>query len=108
MSARLLYRKCTFLAAKCSVISCVILPSFNLPSDTVCGLQRSAPKHCSGLGIMSRYVFSFSHNASILKRKVLASYSYRSGLIEIVVASYSNGSGLLGIVTAYNSSKGYK
>jgi hypothetical protein len=40
------------------------------------------------IAITLRYVFELSHNASTLWRKVISSYSYRSGLIEIVSASY--------------------
>jgi hypothetical protein len=46
------------------------------------------------------YVFSLWHNASTLRRKVIASYSYRSGLIEIVIASYNYRSGLIRTVIA--------
>jgi hypothetical protein len=38
-------------------------------------------------------VFALSHNAATLRRKVIASYSYRSGLIEIITASHSYRSG---------------
>jgi hypothetical protein len=38
-----------------------------------------------------------------MRRKVIASYSYHSGLIEIVVASYNYRSNLKGIVNGSNS-----
>jgi hypothetical protein len=47
--------------------------------------------------------FCVSHNASAMRRKVIASVSYRSGLREIVIASYSYCSSLKGIVIAYCS-----
>jgi hypothetical protein len=49
------------------------------------------------------YGFTLSHNASTLRRKVIASYNYRSGLIESPIASYSYHSDLIGIVIADNS-----
>ncbi len=61
----------------------------------------------SVIAITQRYVFALSHNASTLRRKVVASYCYRSGLIEIVIVSYSYRSGSVGIVIAHNS-YGYK
>jgi hypothetical protein len=45
-------------------------------------------KRYSIIAIILRYVFALSHNASTLRRNVIASYSYRSRLIEIVIASY--------------------
>jgi hypothetical protein len=45
-------------------------------------------KRYSVLAITLRYVFELLHNASTLRRQVIASYSYRSGLIEIIIASY--------------------
>jgi hypothetical protein len=58
-------------------------------------------KRYSVIAITLRYVFALSHNASTLKRKVIASYSYCSGLIEIGIAPYSYRSGLIGIVLAF-------
>jgi hypothetical protein len=46
-------------------------------------------KRYSVVAITLRYTFALSHNASTLRRKVIASYSYRSRLIEIVIASYT-------------------
>jgi hypothetical protein len=51
------------------------------------------------------YILELSHNASNLWRKVIASFSYRSGLIETLIASYSHrfyshSSSLIGIVFA--------
>jgi hypothetical protein len=60
-------------------------------------------KRYSGIAITVCYFFALSHNASTLRSKVIASYSYRSGLIEIVIAFYSYCSGLIGIVIADNS-----
>jgi hypothetical protein len=57
-------------------------------------------KRYSVISITLRYVFALSHNASKLRRKVIASYIYRSGLI------YSYRSGLLGIVIAAYSYHG--
>jgi hypothetical protein len=57
-------------------------------------------KHYSVIAITLCFVFALSHNASTLRRKVIAFYSYRSGLIEIVIASYSYPSGLIRIVIA--------
>jgi hypothetical protein len=39
--------------------------------------------------------FELSHNASMLWRKVIAFYSYRSRLMEIVIATYSYRSALV-------------
>ncbi len=55
------------------------------------------------IAITQCYVFALSHNASTLRRKVVASYCYRSGLIEIVIVSYSYRSGSVGIALAHNS-----
>jgi hypothetical protein len=52
------------------------------------------------IAIMLRYVLELSHNASTLWRKVIASFSYHSGFIEIVVPSYSYRPSLIGIVIA--------
>ena len=41
-------------------------------------------------------IFVLSHNAVILWRKDIAFYSYRSKLMEIIIASYSYRSGLIG------------
>jgi hypothetical protein len=49
------------------------------------------------------YGYALSHNASTLRRKVIASFSYRSGLIESLTASYCYHSDLIGIVIADNS-----
>ncbi len=38
-----------------------------------------------------------------LETKVITSYSYHSGFIEIIIASYNYRSGLIGIVIAYHS-----
>jgi hypothetical protein len=57
----------------------------------------------SVIAITLRYVFSLSHNPSTLRRKVVASFSYRSGLREIVIASYVYRSRIKRIVIAYNS-----
>jgi hypothetical protein len=46
-------------------------------------------KRYSVLAITLRYVFALSHNASTMRKKVIASHSYRYRLIEIVIASYS-------------------
>ncbi len=54
----------------------------------------------SVIAITLRYVIALSHNAITLRKKVIASYSYRSGLIEIVIASYTYHSGLIGIIIA--------
>ncbi len=52
---------------------------------------------------MLHYDFVFLHNFSTLKRKVIVSYSYRSGLIEIAIASYNYRSGLvIIIITSYS------
>jgi hypothetical protein len=60
-------------------------------------------KHYSVVVITLRYVFALSHNASTLRRKVIASYSYRSTLKEIVIASYSYRFGSKGIeITTYS------
>jgi hypothetical protein len=66
------------------------------------GIQRSAPKALQrySIAITLCYIFVLSHNASTLWRKVIASFSYRFGLIEIVIASYSYRSSLKGIVIA--------
>jgi hypothetical protein len=58
--------------------------------------------HCSVKAIALRYIFALLHNASTPKRKVIASYSYLSGLIEIIIFSFSYCYGLIGIVIAYN------
>jgi hypothetical protein len=56
------------------------------------------------MAITLGYIFAFSHNASILWRKVIAFYSYRSRLMEMVIASYSYRSALVGNdVTCYSS-----
>jgi hypothetical protein len=52
----------------------------------------------SVIAITLYYVYDILHNASILRRKVIASFRYRSGLIEIVVASNGYQSNLIGIV----------
>jgi hypothetical protein len=57
-------------------------------------------KRYSVIAITIRYIFALSHNDSTLWRKVIASFSYRFGLIEIVIASYSYRSSLIGIVIA--------
>jgi hypothetical protein len=54
---------------------------------------------------MLRYILELSHNASKMWRKVIVSFSYRSGLIDTVIASYSHrfyshSSSLIGIVIA--------
>jgi hypothetical protein len=54
----------------------------------------------SFIAITIRNLFALSHSVSTLKRKVIASYSYRSGLEEIAIASYSYFSGLIEIVIA--------
>jgi hypothetical protein len=55
-------------------------------------------KRYSVLAITLLYVFALLHNASTLKRKVMASYSYRPRLIKIIITSYSNHSGLIGTI----------
>jgi hypothetical protein len=56
-------------------------------------------KRYSVIAITLRYIFELSHNASALRRKVITSLSYHSGLIfEIIIASYNNRFSLLGIV----------
>jgi hypothetical protein len=60
-------------------------------------------KRYSFKAITLRDVFALFQNALTLKRKVTASYGYRSGLIEIVIASYSYRSGLIGIIIIYYS-----
>jgi hypothetical protein len=65
-------------------------------TGTVNNMQRRHQKRLA-------HVFALSHNASTLKRKIIASYSYRSELEEIVIDFYSYRSGLIGIVIAYNS-----
>jgi hypothetical protein len=62
--------------------------------------RRRHQKSYRVVAITLRNVFTLSLNASTLRRKVIASYSYRSGLIEIVIASYSYRSDLIGIVNA--------
>jgi hypothetical protein len=54
----------------------------------------------SVIAITPCYVFTLSLNALTLRRKVFASYSYRSRLIEIVIASYNYRFGTIGIVIA--------
>jgi hypothetical protein len=46
-------------------------------------------KHCRVIAVTLRYIFEFSHNASTLRRKVIAYFSSCSRFIEIVIASYS-------------------
>ncbi len=55
-------------------------------------------KRYSVIAITLRYDFALSHNASTLSRKVIASFSYRSGFREIVIAYYSYRSSLIVIV----------
>ncbi len=57
-------------------------------------------KRYSVIAITLCYVLELSHNASTLCRKVIASFSYRSGLIEIVISSYSYCSNLIAIIIA--------
>jgi hypothetical protein len=52
------------------------------------------------LAITLRYILELSHKASTMRRKVIVSLRYRSGLIGIVIASYSYRSNLIGIVIA--------
>jgi hypothetical protein len=49
-----------------------------------------------------RYVafWELSHNASTCGKKIIASFRYRSGLMEIVISFYSYRSSLIGIVIA--------
>jgi hypothetical protein len=49
---------------------------------------------------MLRYVLVLSHNVSTLWGKVIASFSYRSGLIGIIIVSCSYRSSLIGLVNA--------
>jgi hypothetical protein len=49
---------------------------------------------------MLHYVLELSHIGSLQWRKVIASFSYRSELIEIVIASYIYRCSLIGIVIA--------
>jgi hypothetical protein len=60
-------------------------------------------KRYSVVAITLPYVFAFSHNASTLRIKVIAFYSYRSVLMDIVIASYSYCSGLMRIAITSNS-----
>ncbi len=60
-------------------------------------------KRYNVIAIILSYVLELSHNASTLKRKVIASFSYRSGLIKIVIASYSYRSSLIGIIISSNT-----
>jgi hypothetical protein len=57
-------------------------------------------KHYSVIVIKLSYVFALSHNASTLRRKVIASYSNHSRLIEIVIVLPQQGSLLLLTVIA--------
>ncbi len=64
-------------------------------------VSRVRHRKCdSVIAITLHYIFALSHNASTLWRKVIASFSYPFGLIEIVIASYSYRSSLKGIVIA--------
>jgi hypothetical protein len=60
-------------------------------------------KHYSVIAIRYITFFVLSHSASTLRRKVISSYSYRSGLIKIIIASYSHHSGLVDIGIADKS-----
>jgi hypothetical protein len=75
-------------------------------TQTISGSNVARGRHqklYSVIAITLRYIFALSHNASTLRRKVVASYCYRSGLIEIVIVSYSYRSGSVGIALAHNS-----
>jgi hypothetical protein len=55
------------------------------------------------IAITLHYIFALSHNASTLRRKVIAFYRYCSRLIETVIASYSNRSRRIGNIIAFYS-----
>jgi hypothetical protein len=63
-------------------------------------MQRSAPKALSRYSDNAMLRFALSHNALTLRRKVIASFTYLSRLIEIVIASYSYRFGSIVIVIA--------
>jgi hypothetical protein len=70
------------------------------------GCRGRHQKHHSVKAIRLRYVFALLHNASTLRRKVIAACSYRSELIEVVIASYSYRSvpiGIVSLLTHYRS-----
>jgi hypothetical protein len=54
----------------------------------------------SVIAIKQSYIYALSQDASTLKRKVIAFYSYRSRLVEIVIAPHSYRSSLVRIVLA--------
>jgi hypothetical protein len=56
--------------------------------------------HCTLIAITLRTILALSYNAVTLRRKVIASYSYCSELIEIFIASFSDHFGLIGIIIA--------
>jgi hypothetical protein len=76
---------------------------FLFPNFTTFAIRGRRQKRYIVVVITLRYVFSLSHNASALRRKVIAFYSYRSRFMETVIASYSYRSRLIGNVIAFYS-----
>ncbi len=62
------------------------LPNISMQKASMVGCRGRHQKRYSDNATLR---FALSHTASTLRRKVSASYSYRSRLIEIVLASYS-------------------